>query len=80
MEGFFAKKLAAKGSLRFLQKSSTIVFRVGSKYGSWQLCQKISHLEEISQLYKTFYVFVLIMQILFCQTNQKNLLQKGMKD
>ena len=62
-----------------MQKSFTTDFRLGSKYNSWQYCQKISHLKIFPQLSKTC-VFVLIEHILFCQTNQKNMLQKRMKD
>ena len=62
-----------------MQKSFTTDFRLGSKYNSWQYCQKITHLKIFPQLSKTC-VFVLIEHILFCQTNQKNMLQKRMKD
>ena len=52
----------------------------GSTHSSWQYCLKNSHLKDILQLSKTIFVFTLIMHIFFCQTNQKNVLQKGMKD
>ena len=33
-----------------------------------------------SQFFKTFCVFILIINILFCRKNQKNVLQKEIKD
>ena len=45
---FLKKKLTAKSRSLFLQKSTTIDFWLGSKYGSWQYCKKKkSHLKDI---------------------------------
>ena len=79
---FFQKKLAPKSSLQFLQKRSTIDFRLNSKY--WVLgntVKKSSHLKDISPvLSKTLCVFILIMYSLFCHKNEKSVLQKKIKD
>ena len=64
-----------------MKKRSTIDFWLGSKNNSWQYYQKSSHLKDISPvLSKTFCVFILILLSLFCHKNQKNMLQKEIKD
>ena len=82
MVGLFSKKkFVPKSCQLFLQKSSTIYFWLGSKYGSSQYCQRSSHLKDISPvLSKTFCVFILTVCSLFCRKNQKNVLQKEIKD
>ena len=81
---FLWKRLTAKSSQLFLQRSPIIDFSLSSKYGSWQYCQKKnSYLKDISQLSKTLFLslfFILIIYILFWWKNQKNVLQKGTKD
>ena len=66
----------------FGKKLHTIDFWLGSKYSSWQYCQKkSSHLKVISPvLSKTFCAFILIMHNLFCHKNQKKVLLKEIKD
>ena len=59
-----------------MQKSFNIDFWLGSKYGSWQYCQKKIFL----QLCRSFCVIIFIMHILVCHKNQKNVLQKEIKD
>ena len=51
--GFLAKKSYPFSCWLFFQKSSTIDFRLGSKYNSWQYCQKIS-IYKIFPQFKTF--------------------------
>ena len=76
---YFAKK--TKNPYLFLQKCSTIDFRLDSKYGSWQSCQK-SHLKDISLVMYNFLClyFYYACFILFCHTNQKNVLLKEIND
>ena len=71
-----------------MQKISIIDFWLGSKYSSWRYCQKKIYknifldifLKIFPKLCKTFCIFILIMDILFCRQNQKNVLQKEIKD
>ena len=63
-----------------MQKSSTIDFWLGFKYGSWQYYQKCSHLKDISPVMLKIFVFLFLSYILFCCTNQKIMLQKEIKD
>ena len=64
-----------------MQRSSTIDFWLGSKYGSWQYCQKkVFILKIFPQLCKTFCVFIPIMHALLCRNNQKNVFQEEIKD
>ena len=68
--------LTAKSHQLFLQKSTNIDFSFCCEYESWQYCQKNIHLKDISPVMLKLFVFIIILQILFCHTNQKNVLQK----
>ena len=64
-----------------METNSTINFWLGSKYASWQYMSKKITIQKIfPQLCKTFCVIIHIMHILFCRTNQINVLQKEIKD
>ena len=82
MGGLFSKKkFAPKSCQLYLQKTFIIYFWLGSKYGSSEYCQRSSHLKDISPVFsKTFCVFILTVHNLFCRKNQKNVLQKEIKD
>ena len=77
---FMRKKLTAQSRYLFFPKKLTIDFWVGSRYGSWQYCQKNGHLKDIFLVMKTSCVFILITHALLSRINQKNVLQKKITD
>ena len=64
----------------FAKKSSTTGFWLSYKYSSWQYCQKMYLFKRYFPSYVRLFVSILILHILFCCKNQKNVLLKEIKD